>query len=321
MEKIVVLDGQATNPGDLSWEGFRQLGELTVYDRSFGEEVVRRIGDARIVLTNKTLLTKEVLNACPNLRYVGVLATGYNVVDTEEAKKLGITVSNVPAYSTRAVAQFVFALLLEVCHHVGHHSEAVHAGRWSTSIDFCFWDYPLIELDAKTMGIVGYGQIGRAVAKLAQAFGMKVLVYSRSTEPGTEEGGVRFVNLDELLSQSDVVTLHCPLTEATQGMINRESIDKMKPGAILINTGRGPLVVEEDLAEALNSGRLYAAGLDVASKEPMPADSPLIGAKNCFITPHIAWAPQETRQRLLDIAADNLKGFLNGRPVNVVNPF
>jgi glycerate dehydrogenase len=321
MEKIVVLDGRATNPGDLSWAGLEQFGKVTVYDRSFGDEVVQHIGDARIVFTNKTLLTKEVLNACPNLRYIGVLATGYNVVDTEEAKKLEIIVSNVPAYSTVSVAQFVFALLLEICHRVGHHSDAVHAGRWSTSVDFCFWDYPLIELASKTIGIIGYGQIGRAVARLAQAFGMKVMVYSRSTQPGTEQDGVRFEALDEVLSQSDVVSLHCPLTEATQGMINKDSIEKMKPEAILINTGRGPLVVEQDLADALNSGRLYAAGLDVASQEPLPADSPLIGAKNCFITPHIAWAPREARQRLLDIAADNLNGFLNGKPVNVVNPF
>lgn len=320
MEKIVVLDGRAANPGDLSWEGLERFGELTVYDRTAGEDIVSRIGEAGIVFTNKTPLTKETLAACPNLRYIGVLATGYNVVDIDEARRRGIAVCNVPDYSTKAVAQLVFALLLEVCHHVGHHSEAVHAGRWSSSPDFCFWDYPLIELDAKTMGIVGYGRIGKAVARLAQAFGMKTIVYSRSSLPGTEDDGARFVTLDELLKTSDVLTLHCPLNAQTEGMINRDSISKMKPGAILINTGRGPLVREQDLADALNSGRLYAAGLDVAHKEPMASDSPLINAKNCFITPHIAWAPRETRQRLMDITVDNLRNFLNGTPVNMVNP-
>ena len=320
MEKIVVLDGRAANPGDLSWEGLERFGELNVYDRTAGEDIVSRIGEAGIVFTNKTPLTKETLAACPNLRYIGVLATGYNVVDTDEARRLGIAVCNVPDYSTKAVAQLVFALLLEVCHHVGHHSEAVHAGRWSSSPDFCFWDYPLIELDAKTMGIVGYGRIGKAVARLARAFGMKTIVYSRSSLPGTEDEGAHFVTLDELLEASDVITLHCPLNTQTEGMINKDSIEKMKPGAILINTGRGPLVKEQDLADALNAGRLYAAGLDVAHKEPMPPDSPLINAKNCFITPHIAWAPRETRQRLMDITVDNLRNFLNGTPVNMVNP-
>ena len=320
MEKIVVLDGRAANPGDLSWEGLERFGELTVYDRTAGEDIVSRIGEAGIVFTNKTPLTKETLAACPKLRYIGVLATGYNVVDTDEARRRGIAVCNVPDYSTKAVAQLVFALLLEVCHHVGHHSEAVHAGRWSSSPDFCFWDYPLIELDRKTMGIIGYGRIGKAVARLARAFGMKTIVYSRSSLPGTEDEGARFVTLDELLEASDVVTLHCPLNTQTEGMINKDSIEKMKPGAILINTGRGPLVKEQDLADALNAGRLYAAGLDVAHKEPMPPDSPLINAKNCFITPHIAWAPRETRQRLMDITVDNLRNFLNGTPVNMVNP-
>lgn len=320
MNKIVVLDGFAANPGDLSWDGLKQLGELVVYDRTAGEDIISRIGDAGFVYTNKTPLTAQTLQACPNLRFVGVLATGYNVVDTEAAKALGIAVCNVPDYSTKAVAQLVFALLLEVCHHVGHHSQAVHAGRWSANQDFCFWDYPLMELDNKTMGIVGYGRIGKAVARLAQAFGMKVLAYSRSTVPGTEEGGIRFVSLDEVLALSDVVTLHCPLTQATQGLINKDSIEGMKPGAILINTGRGPLVVEQDLADALNAGRLFAAGLDVVSREPMAADNPLIGAKNCFITPHIAWAPQETRQRLMDIAVNNLNQFLKGSPINLVNP-
>lgn len=321
MEKIVVLDGYTTNPGDISWKGIERFGELTVYDRTAPEDIVERIADAGIVFTNKTPLTKEIISASPKLRFIGVLATGFNVVDIEEARRRGIVVSNVPGYSTGAVAQLVFALLLEVCHHVGHHSEAVHAGRWSKSADFSFWDHPLIELAGKTMGIVGYGRIGQAVARLAQAFGMQVLAYSRSTKPGTQEDGLRFVTLDELLGESDIISLHCPLTDATQGLINKDSLGKMKQSAILINTGRGPLVVEQDLADALNAGRIYAAGLDVVSREPMTSDNPLIGARNCFITPHIAWAPRETRQRLMDIAADNLKGFLNGTPIHVVNPF
>ncbi len=320
MEKIVILDGYAANPGDLSWDGLGRFGELTVYERTAQQDIIPRIGDAGIVFTNKTPITRETLAACPKLRFIGVLATGYNIIDTQAARERGVVVCNVPDYSTGAVAQLVFALLLEICHHVGDHSRAVHKGRWSESPDFCFWDYPLMELAGKTMGIVGYGRIGKAVARLAQAFGMKVMAASRSAAPGREEDGVRFVTREELLRDADVVTLHCPLTPETQGLINRESIGTMKKGAILINTGRGPLVVEKDLAEALNEGRLYAAGLDVATREPLPKDSPLIGAKNCFITPHIAWAPLETRQRLLRITEDNLRLFLEGRPVNVVNP-
>lgn len=319
MEKIVILDGYAANPGDLSWDGLRQFGELTVYDRTAREDIVSRIGDAGIIFTNKTPITKETLEACPQLKMIGVLATGFNIIDIQAAKEQGVTVCNVPDYSTVSVAQLVFAMLLEICHHVGHHSAAVHAGRWSSNPDFCFWDYPLMELVGKTMGIVGYGRIGQAVARLALAFGMQVIASSRSAVPGTEKDGVRFVTREELLKSADVVSLHCPLTPETEGLINRASIEWMKHGAILINTGRGPLVVEKDLADALNTGRLYAAGLDVAAQEPIPKDSPLIGAKNCFITPHIAWATFEARRRLVDITVENLRSFLEGKPVHVVN--
>lgn len=319
MEKIVILDGYAANPGDLSWDGLRQFGELTIYDRTAREDIVSRIGDAGIIFTNKTPITKETLEACPQLKMIGVLATGFNIIDIQTAKEQGVTVCNVPDYSTVSVAQLVFAMLLEICHHVGHHSAAVHAGRWSSNPDFCFWDYPLMELVGKTMGIVGYGRIGQAVARLALAFGMQVIASSRSAVPGTEKDGVRFVTREELLKSADVVSLHCPLTPETEGLINRASIEWMKHGAILINTGRGPLVVEKDLADALNTGRLYAAGLDVAAQEPIPKDSPLIGAKNCFITPHIAWATFEARRRLVDITVENLRSFLEGKPVHVVN--
>lgn len=319
MEKIVILDGYAANPGDLSWDGLRQFGELTIYDRTAREDIVSRIGDAGIIFTNKTPITKETLEACPQLKMIGVLATGFNIIDIQAAKERGVTVCNVPDYSTVSVAQLVFAMLLEICHHVGHHSAAVHAGRWSSNPDFCFWDYPLMELAGKTMGIVGYGRIGQAVARLALAFGMQVIASSRSAVPGTEKDGVRFVTREELLKSADVVSLHCPLTPETEGLINRASIEWMKHGAILINTGRGPLVVEKDLADALNAGRLYAAGLDVAAQEPIPKDSPLIGAKNCFITPHIAWATFEARRRLVDITVENLRSFLEGKPVHVVN--
>lgn len=319
MEKIVILDGYAANPGDLSWDSLRQFGELTVYDRTAREDIVSRIGDAGIIFTNKTPITKETLEACPQLKMIGVLATGFNIIDIQAAKERGVTVCNVPDYSTVSVAQLVFAMLLEICHHVGHHSAAVHAGRWSSNPDFCFWDYPLMELAGKTMGIVGYGRIGQAVARLALAFGMQVIASSRSAVPGTEKDGVRFVTREELLKSADVVSLHCPLTPETEGLINRASIEWMKHGAILINTGRGPLVVEKDLADALNAGRLYAAGLDVAAQEPIPKDSPLIGAKNCFITPHIAWATFEARRRLVDITVENLRSFLEGKPVHVVN--
>ncbi len=318
MPKIVILDGYTENPGDLSWAGFEALGELSVYDRTAPGETARRIGDAEIAYTNKTAISREVLLACPNLRFIGVLATGYNVVDVAAAKERGILVANIPSYGTFAVAQYVFALLLEICHRVQRHSDAVYAGRWTASADFCFWDSPLIELAGKTMGIVGFGRIGQATARIAKAFGMHVLAHSRTV---TDEGRVlaEYVTLEELYARSDVISLHCPLTDETRGMINRGTLEAMKDGVILINTGRGPLVAEQDLADALNSGKVYAAGVDVVSEEPIRGDNPLLTAENCLITPHIAWAPKESRQRLMDIAVDNLRQFLSGTPVNIVN--
>lgn len=320
--KIVILDGYTENPGDLSWEGFEDLGELTVYERTpvnDKSEIRKRIGDAEIVITNKTPLTQETIESCPRIRYIGALSTGYNVIDIEAAKEQGIPVTNIPSYGTDAVAQFTFAMLLDICHHAAHHSQAVYEGRWSACPDFCFWDYPLIELAGKTMGIVGFGRIGQAVGRLANAFGMKVLAYAPHKRPELETGICHYVELPELLSKADVISLHCPLFPATEGMINKESIAMMKDGAILLNTGRGPLIVEQDLADALNSGRLYAAGVDVVSVEPIREDNPLLKAKNCLITPHIAWASRESRQRLMDTAVGNLKAFLAGEPVNVVN--
>ncbi len=319
--KIVVLDGYTENPGDLSWDGLGALGELTVYDRTSltdEQEIISRIGDAEIVYTNKTPITKTVLDACPNMQFISVLATGYNVVDCAAARDRNIPVTNVPAYGTAAVGQFTIALLLEICHHVAHHSEAVHAGRWETANDFCFWDYPLIELAGKAMGIIGFGRIGQQTARIAKAMGMEILAYSRTeTDAGREIG--TYVDLDTLLARSDVISLHCPLFPETKGMINRETIAKMKDGVILLNSSRGPLIVEQDLADALNCGKVYAAGLDVVSMEPIRGDNPLLTAKNCLITPHIAWAPRESRQRIMDCAEANLKAFLAGIPVNVVN--
>ena len=282
------------------------------------DETVRRIGDAGIVLTNKTPITRAVLDRCPQVRYVGLLSTGYNVVDTAAARERNIPVCNVPGYGTASVAQLAIALLLEICHRVGHHNRAVHEGRWSASIDYCFWDGTLIELAGKTMGIVGYGSIGQAVGEIARALGMTVI----ATGPHPWQPGQRpapYVPLEKLLADSDVVNLHCPLFPETKGLINRSTIEKMKEGAILLNTGRGPLIVEQDVADALNSGRLYAAGVDVAEIEPLPSGSPLLTARNCVITPHIAWAPLEARRRLMDIAVNNLRGFLAGAPENVVN--
>lgn len=316
--KIVILDGYTENPGDLSWEGMEALGELTVYDRTPADEIVSRIGDAGAVITNKTPVTEETMDLCPNLKYIGVLATGYNVIDVEAAKKRGIIVSNIPTYGTTAVAQMTMAMLLEVCHHVGAHSDAVKAGEWTNNQDWCFWNYPLIELAGKTFGVIGFGRIGQASARLAKAFGMRVLAYDEYPNDAGREIG-EYVSLDELLKESDVVSLHCPLFPSTQGIINRETIGRMKQGAILINTSRGPLVVEEDLADALHEGRLAYAALDVVSTEPVKADNPLLSCENCILTPHIAWAPKESRQRLMDIAVDNFKQFLNGNPVNVVN--
>ena len=319
MTKIVILEGYTENPGDLSWSGFEALGELTVYDRVPKEEIVARIADADIVYVNKLSITRAVIEACPNLKFVGVLATGYNCVDVAAAKEHGIVVCNIPTYGTAAVGQFAIALLLEICHHVGHHSEAVAAGRWETSPDWCFWDYPLIELADKTMGIIGFGRIGQATGNIAQAMGMKVLAYDSYQNPALESDTCKYVDLDELLRSSDVIALHCPLFPETEGIINKDTIAKMKDGVIILNNSRGPLIVEQDLADALNSGKVYAAGLDVVSTEPILGDNPLLKAKNCIITPHISWAPKESRQRLMDIAVENLRQYLNGTPVNVVN--
>ncbi len=312
MEKIIVLDGAVENPGDLSWEPLAALGDLTVYDYTAPGEVIPRIGDAALILTNKTVISAEVMAACPNLRYIGVLATGYNVIDIAEAKKRGIVVTNVPGYSTDAVAQFTMALLLEICHRVGHHSRAVHAGKWSACRDFAFWDYPLMELQGKTIGIVGYGSIGQAVAKVAKAFGMKVLAYSRH---GCRED---YAPLEELYARADIISLHCPLTAENTGMINAATIARMKDGVILLNTARGGLINEGDLRDALLSGKVYAAASDVMAKEPVPADCPLLGLDNMIITPHIAWAAREARQRLMDVATENVRKFLAGDAQNNV---
>ena len=316
--KIVILDAYAANPGDLSWDEFAALGDLTVYDRTAQEDAAARIGDAEVVFINKVRLTDEIFAACPNLKLVSILATGYNIVDLAAAKRRGITVCNVPGYSTRAVVQMTFALLLEICQQVGLHSGAVHTGRWQTCPDVCFWDRPLIELDGKTMGIVGYGAIGSAVGTVAQALGMKLLVTARHEKPVPE--GARFVSLPELLAQSDVVSLHCPQTAENARMIDAGALAQMKDGAILLNTARGGLLDEQAVADALRSGKLLAAGMDVVSAEPIRADNPLLTAPNCFLTPHIAWAPLETRRRLQAISAENLRAFLAGKPQNVVNP-
>lgn len=320
--KIVVLDGYTENPGDLSWKEMEELGDLTVYERTSltdESEIISRIGDADAVITNKTPVSRAVLDACPGIRYIGMLSTGYNVVDYGYAAEKGIPVANIPAYGTDAVAQFAIALLLEVCHHVGHHSQAVHSGRWQNDKDWCFWDYPLIELRGKTMGIVGFGRIGQAVGRIAQALGMNVLAYSPHKKPELESGTCRYAELDQVLSQSDVISLHCPLFPETEKMIRKETIAKMKDGVILINNSRGQLVDEQDLADALNCGKIYAAGLDVVSSEPIKGDNPLLKAKNCIITPHISWAPKESRARLMEIAVKNLKSFAGGSPENVVN--
>ena len=290
--KIVILDGYAVNPGDLSWGEFEKLGEVTVYDRcsvTDESEAIGRIGDAEIIYTSKTPVTKKVIDACPNLKMISVLATGYNVVDHEYAKEKGIPVTNIPSYGTASVAQFAIALLLEICCRVGHHNDSVHSGKWEKSIEWCYWDYPLIELDGKTMGIIGFGRIGRSTGRIAKALGMKILAFDQYPDDAGKE------------------------------IINRDSIAKMKDGVILLNNSRGPLVVEQDLADALNSGKIAAAGLDVVAAEPIRGDNPLLKAKNCIITPHISWAAKESRQRLMDCALENAKAFLAGAPVNVVN--
>ena len=315
--KIVSLDGAALNPGDLSWACFEQFGEITVYPRTHSEEeTIARIGDADIVLLNKVPITKAVLDACPSVKLICCLATGYNVVDIEAAKAKGIPVCNVPAYSTQAVAQFTIGLLLELCHRIGYHDRLVHEGAWEQCPNFCFWDTPQMELAGKTMGIIGYGRIGQAVGAIAGALGMKVLAYSRSRRP---EVDAEYVDLDTLLSESDVVSLHCPLFPETNRLINADAISKMKDGAILLNTSRGPVIDEQAVAAALTSGKLRGAAMDVVSEEPIVGDNPLLKAPNCIITPHMAWAPIETRQRILDITVESIRGYLSGKPVNVVN--
>ncbi len=320
MHQIVILDGYTENPGDLSWDALKAFGDLRVYDRTpmDEEEIIRRIGDADIVITNKTPISAKTLDACPKIRFISVLATGYNIVDLSAAAKRGIPVSNVPAYGTASVAQFAIALLLEICHHVQHHSDAVHEGRWAASPDFCFWDYPLVELAQKTMGIIGFGRIGQTTGKIAAALGMRVLAYDAHPSD-TGAGIAEYTDLDTLLSESDVIALHCPLFPETERIIRRETIEKMKDGVILINNSRGPLIDEQDLADALNSGKVAAAGLDVLSVEPAKDDNPLLTAKNCLITPHISWAPKESRQRIMDCTVENLTAFDAGKPVNVVN--
>ncbi len=318
--KLVVLDGYTENPGDLSWDALRRFGELTVYDRTPDDqrEVAERIASADIVIANKTPVRAEAINSAAALKYITILATGYDVVDVAAARERGIPVSNVPSYGTAAVAQFAIAMLLEICNHVAHHSETVHAGRWESCPDWCYWDYPLIELDGKTMGIIGFGRIGQQTGRIARALGMHILATgSRPTDSGREIAD--YVELDELLARSDVIALHCPLFPSTRGIISRENIAKMKDGVILLNNSRGPLVDEQALADALNSGKVYAAGLDVVSTEPIRGDNPLLKAKNCFITPHISWAPKEARERIMDTTVKNIEAFLDGKPVNVVN--
>lgn len=319
--KIVVLDGYTENPNDLSWEELEKIADLTVYDRTKiddPDEIISRIGDADLILTNKTPISRDVIDACPSMRYIGVLATGYNVVDVAYAREKNIPVTNIPAYGTDAVAQFAIALLLEICHRIGHHDRAVKAGRWASCEDFCFWDYPLIELAGKTMGIIGYGRIGRRVAEIANALGMRILI--NNGHPVKDPAGfAEDVSLERLFAESDVISLHCPLFDSTKGIISRDSIAQMKDGVIIINNSRGPLIVEQDLADALKSGKVQAAAVDVVSEEPIKETNPLLTAENCLITPHISWAPLEARRRIMEMTVQNLRNFLDGNPTNVVN--
>ena len=319
--KIVVLDGYAENPGDISWSPLETLGELTVYDRTALTEsplIAERIGDAEIAVTNKTPITRAVIDACPNLRTIAVLATGYNVVDTAYARTKDIPVMNVPVYGTDNVAQYAIALLLEACSQVGHHDRSVHAGEWTRSIDFCYWQKPLIEVSGKTAGIIGFGRIGQAVARILAAMNVHVLAYSRS-ERAEGRALADYVPLDTLFQKSDFIFLHCPLTPETDGIINAANIAKMKDGVIIINNGRGQLIVEEDLAAALTRGKVAYAAVDVASTEPIAAENPLLHAPNCIITPHISWATKEARERIMQMTADNVRAFMEGKPTNVVN--
>lgn len=315
--KIVVLDGYGLNPGDLSWKELEALGETIIYDRTYPDDLMARAHGADALITNKTELTAEHISQLPDLKYIGVLATGYNVVDINAAKKRGVVVTNIPAYSTRSVAQMVFAHLLNITQRIGYYACENRNGRWTNKPDFCYWDTPLIELDGKKMGIVGFGNIGQATASIAMALGMSVSVYTSKPQFVLPQG-IRKMGLDELFSESDVVSLHCPLTPETENMVNASRLKTMKPTAILINTGRGPLVNEQDLANALNNDVIAAAGLDVLSTEPPSKNNPLLSAKNCFITPHIAWATYEARVRLMNMAVNNLKNFIEGKPINNV---
>jgi len=317
--KLVVLDGYTLNPGDLSWEGMKQFGELEVYERSRGDEILERSRGAALLFTNKTPLGKEVLEQLPDLQYIGVLATGYNVVDIEYARSRGIAVANVPGYGTSSVAQMTIALLLELTQHVQRHSDSVRSGDWSSSPDFCYWNYPLVELEGKTMGIIGFGTIGQKVADIATALGMHIMGSARHHRDQSHRKNFRWAEIPEILRESDVVSIHCPLFPETQGLINKDSLQQMKRSAFLLNTSRGPIVIDEDLADALNEGVIAGAGIDVLSVEPPSPDNPLFRAKNCIITPHIAWATQEARGRLLGIAEKNVSSFLDGQPVNIVN--
>lgn len=320
--KIVVLDGYTENPGDLSWDELGALGELTVYDRTpvdDEDEIIRRIGDAEMVYTNKTPISRKVMDACPNMKFISVLATGYNIVDYDYAKEKGIPLTNVPVYGTRSVSQFAIALLLEVCHHIGYHSDTVYAGKWANHQDWCYWDYPLIELAGMTYGLLGCGNIGIHTAEIAIALGMHVITYDAQQREEAKALGVEYVELDELFARSDVLGLQMPLFPFNTGIINKENIAKMKDGVIIINNSRGQMVVEQDLADALNSGKVAAAGLDVVSTEPIRADNPLLKAKNCVITPHISWAAKGSRQRIMDCAVANAKAYIEGNPINVVN--
>ncbi|MFC7526519.1 D-2-hydroxyacid dehydrogenase [Parapedobacter sp. GCM10030251] len=316
---LVVLDGYTLNPGDLSWDNLQQKGNLTVYDRTPLQDIVERAKDAEAVFTNKVPLNADTLGKLPKLRYIGVLATGYNIIDVAVAKQRGVVVSNVPGYGTDSVVQMTFALLLELCQRVQRHSDSVSKGKWSRSPDFCFWEYPLVELSGKTLGIIGFGDIGQRVADVASAFGMKVLGYSRTHTDQSHRRNFSWASLDELLEQSDVVSIHCPLTPATQGLIHAGTLAKMKKSAFLLNTSRGPIIVEEDLADALKRGQLAGAGLDVLSAEPPPSDHPLIGIENCLITPHISWATREARSRMMEKVVANWVAYLQGQPIHVVN--
>ncbi|MFA6944797.1 MAG: D-2-hydroxyacid dehydrogenase [Pedobacter sp.] len=317
--KLVVLDGYTLNPGDLNWEGIKKFGDLEVHDRTPESLIVERCRGAEIIFTNKTPLRESVLSQLPDLKYIGVLATGYNVVDVDYAKTRGIAVANVPGYGTASVVQMTFALLLELCQHVQSHSDSVRQGDWATSPDFCYWNYPLIELEGKTIGIIGFGSIGQKVADIATAFGMNIIGFSRTRSDQSHRKNFKWAELNELLQESDVVTVHCPLFPETQGIINKDSLRLMKRSAFFLNTSRGPLMVDQDLADALNEGIIAGAGIDVLSVEPPSANNPLFKAKNCLITPHIAWATKEARSRLMGIAENNLSSFLNDKPVNIVN--